>query len=113
MSYCRFSSDGFQCDVYVYQSAEGWITHVAARRRAERAPDYDWSTPEIFKETYAVHRAFLDDEINHPSLPIGLSEDGKTFCDPSPEACAVQLVRLRDLGYHVPQYAIEALREEV
>lgn len=32
MSYCRFSSDNWWSDVYVYKSAEGWVTHVAGRR---------------------------------------------------------------------------------
>jgi hypothetical protein len=112
MSYCRWSSDGFQCDVYVYESADGWITHVAAKRRAARAPELDWSTPERWAETHAAYRAFMDDEINHPSLPIGLSEDGQTFCDASPAACAAQLLRLKALGYQVPQDAIEALLDE-
>lgn len=28
MSYCRWSSDDFKSDVYVYESQAGWITHV-------------------------------------------------------------------------------------
>ena len=111
MSYCRWSSDGFQCDVYVYESADGWITHVAAKRRAARAPELNWSTQERWTQTHAAQRAFLDDP-NNPSLPIGLSEDGKTFCDESPAACAAQLLRLREIGYQVPQDAIDALQEE-
>jgi hypothetical protein len=35
MSYCRFSSMNWMCDVYVYEDVYGgWTTHVAARRRA-------------------------------------------------------------------------------
>jgi hypothetical protein len=111
MSYCRWSSDGFQCDVYVYESDAGWITHVAAKRRAARAPELDWSTPERWTQTQAAQRAFLDDP-NNPSLPIGLSEDGQTFCDASPAGCAAQLLRLKALGYQVPQDAIDALLDE-
>lgn len=34
MSYCRFSSNNFACDVYVYEDvAGGWTTHVAARKQ--------------------------------------------------------------------------------
>lgn len=29
MSYCRFSSDGFQSDVYVYESDNGFVISVA------------------------------------------------------------------------------------
>ena len=111
MSYCRFSSEGFQCDVYVYESNEGWITHVASRRRATRAPELDWSTQALWEQTQAAQRAFLDDPAN-PSLPIGLSNDGMTFRDATPGDCAAQLIRLKTMGYHVPQYAIDGLLEE-
>ena len=34
MSYCRWSSMNWMCDVYVYEDcAGGWTTHVAGRRR--------------------------------------------------------------------------------
>ena len=33
MSYCRWSSDDFQSDVYVYEDCRGpWVVHVAGRR---------------------------------------------------------------------------------
>lgn len=39
MSYCRWSSDFFQCDVYVYEDvAGGWTTHVAGRRLKHAPP---------------------------------------------------------------------------
>lgn len=35
MSYCRWSSMNWMCDVYVYEDVGGgWTTHVAGRRRA-------------------------------------------------------------------------------
>lgn len=37
MSYCRFSSMNWMCDVYVYEDCGGgWVTHVAGRRRLIR-----------------------------------------------------------------------------
>lgn len=34
MSYCRWSSMNWKCDVYVYADASGgWTTHVASRKR--------------------------------------------------------------------------------
>ena len=98
MSYCRFSSDGFQCDVYVYQSDEGYITHVAANRRPRRITNMD-------------DRKEFDDPTNAP-VKIGLSEDGHTFVDATPGECAARLTWLHSLGYHVPQEAIDDLRAE-
>ena len=35
MSYCRWSSMNWRCDVYVYEDCSGgWTTHIAGRRRA-------------------------------------------------------------------------------
>lgn len=40
MSYCRWSSDHFECDAYVYEDVSGgWTTHVAGRRRKTKLPD--------------------------------------------------------------------------
>lgn len=40
MSYCRWSSDFGECDVYVYADVSGgWTTHVAGRRLKHRVPD--------------------------------------------------------------------------
>jgi hypothetical protein len=40
MSYCRWSSDFGECDVYVYEDVNGgWTTHVAGRRLKHRVPD--------------------------------------------------------------------------
>src|SRR6187549_3775379 len=110
MSYCRFSSDGFQCDVYVYADVRGgYTTHVASSRRSRRVPDLDSSSPEKFKESYAAYRATLDDPENEP-VAIGLSEDGKSFNHGTARECADNLERLQAIGYNVPQYAIDELR---
>lgn len=47
-----------------------------------------------------------------PAKPIGLPHDGEDFDDDTPDECADRLEHLRALGYRVPQYAIDALREE-
>lgn len=47
-----------------------------------------------------------------PRRKIGLPEDGRTFNVGTAEECADRLESLRALGYRVPQYAIDALREE-
>lgn len=47
-----------------------------------------------------------------PMRPIGLPHDGESFNDETPGDCANRLEYLRELGYRVPQHAIDALREE-
>ena len=108
MSYCRWSSDDFQSDVYVYEDVSGgWTTHVAARRVSfsrEGLPpveDYIARDSEILSRMAAAEYS-----------PIGLPHDGASFNDPTASACADRLEALRVVGYTVPQDAIDALRAE-
>lgn len=112
MSYCRFSSDNWKCDIYCYEGGSGFVTHVAGNRVVGDIP----KTPPITKENmpaYMVaHRAqmaFLD---TCKRAPIDLPHAGKSFDDPDAGSCADRLESLRAIGYHVPQYAIDTLREE-
>lgn len=39
MSYCRWSCDDFECDLYCYSDVSGgWTIHVAANRHVGKAP---------------------------------------------------------------------------
>ena len=111
MSYCRWSSDGFQCDVYVYGASEGYTIHVAGNRRPRRVTDVDFASVKTITATMAQQRQELDDSTNAP-VRIGLSEDGKTFVEPTPRECAERLTWLQSLGYNVPQDVINELRAE-
>jgi hypothetical protein len=119
MSYCRWSSNDWQCDVYVYEDARGgWTTHVAGRRRVFTEPlpapvDLPRGyTQDQFDAWYARHRAVLDIVDRTEPTPIVLPHDGDTFNDPTPGDCADRLAHLRDLGYLVPDHAINELRTE-
>ena len=117
MSYCRWSSDDFACDVYVYESAHGWEIHVAARRVVPVEPmpapiSDDPSRPEWANEYLARHREvsrIIDASERHE---IGLPHDGESYTDSTPGECADRLKSLRAIGYNVPQYAIDELRAE-
>lgn len=96
MSYCRFSSDNFKSDVYVYADiAGGWTTHVAHSRLTK-----PWNG--------SCDDALLELRFK----PIGLPMDGQMFNDPTPSACADRLRELRQMGYHVPQFAIDHLMQD-
>ena len=100
------------CDVYVYEDvAGGWTTHVKGLRVVSPAPEYWWPgiTEEEFKEALDKHQKFMD---SVERKPIGLPYDGETFNDPTAKECAERLLFLREVGYNVPQYAIDALLEE-
>jgi hypothetical protein len=127
MSYCRWSSDGHKCDVYVYEHyADGYVCHVAARKivNLDEAPEcpsfFIYPTDEkgrlsdeSLNDYMVKHRAWmkwLQDEAIHED--IGLEFDGETFsCDTATDM-GNQLKMLQNMGYRVPDYAIEALWEE-
>jgi hypothetical protein len=114
MSYCRFSSNDYQCDVYVFASANGYTTHVAASRVVFARP---LPPPVVFSEANIdawVGREFEVNSIVEISgrKPLTLPLAGRSFDDESASVCADRLEKLRSLGYRVPQHAIDSLRED-
>ena len=111
MSYCRWSSDDFQCDVYCYEDCSGgWTTHVAGRKRifAEPLPE----KIEFGEDGYWERHEKVDKMVEAAELvPIGLPHDGETFNDPTAEEAAKTLKMLRGAGYRVPQDAVDSLLE--
>lgn len=130
----------WRCDVYVYEHVGGyWATHVASRRRVmPPIPDIPFSWLPRFgaklergarKVEYptawhkrAAHFVYRIADLWHrlhmgcldliPLRPIGLPHDGEFFDDSTPAECAERLRYLREVGYIVPQYAIDALEAE-
>lgn len=79
MSYCRFSSDDFQCDIYCYESDEGFQIHVAAARPVLNAGDLPPAVPfsqEHFDEWVERHQAVMDWVSEAEHRPIGLPHEG-------------------------------------
>jgi hypothetical protein len=115
MSYCRFSDDDYQCDVYCYEDVLGGFTaHVAGSRPildVELPPrvEYSPATAAAWWDRYKAVQAWLE---RAETQPIGLPFDGETFNDPDADSAADRLQWLWEMGYNVPQRAIEALRNE-
>lgn len=113
MSYCRFSSDDYQCDVYVYGSDMGYETHVAGNRLV-----YKQALPDPIEIAddpdgwHARHQLVMDMVDDADRVRIDLEHAGKCFVDGSAGECAERLKGLKDLGYEVPQYVIDALVAE-
>lgn len=114
MSYCRFSTDDYQCDVYVYEDVSGgWTTHVAASH-----PVYDVPLPEPvpyeqnFEAWFRRHNVVAQLAREARRVPLPPPHAGQSYNDPTPGACADRLAMLKAEGFHVPQDAIDALRAE-
>ena len=115
MSYCRWSTDSFRCDLYCYESADGgWVTHVAGNRIPDNAPREDWSliqtNPDEFWRQHESLMVYLED---CERSPIGLPHDGESFRDGSLNEFRERLLTLRQIGYRFPDDVISEVDEEI
>lgn len=119
MSYCRWSTNDFDCDLYCYEDVSGgWTTHVAGNRVVGVVPPEDMglllSGKAADLATYmAQHKARRDflDAAEHK--PIGLPHDGATFNDPTLETFRARVVSLREIGYHCPGWVLDDIDDEI
>jgi hypothetical protein len=110
MSYCRWSSNDFCCDLYVYEGDDGIVIHVASRRILGDVPKLDWASAETLYSTYKKQDEFMQTAQRED---IGLSQDGESFYGLSHVAAISLLEMLRDEGYKFPYDVIECLMEEL
>ena len=113
MSYCRF---GYNSDVYCYKSCYGgWQVHVATHRHVSDIPFPDdargWRRADPF-EVREAHRAQMAWYKDAKIEPINIVPKGVDANLDTPREAADYLEHLRSLGYTVPQFAIDSLREE-
>jgi hypothetical protein len=118
MSYCRWSSDDYRSDLYVYEAEDSFHIHVANCRYVfdrTKIPsptvipvtEAGWAAAAMARQQ-SIHLLLDDAETEKITLPHA----GETFyCDTAGEA-ADKVAELEALGYYVPAGVIEALREE-
>lgn len=118
MSYCRWSSDSFRCDVYVYESEQGFETHVARTRVILPANVVAPSVLSLVDGTLspeqfcAANNAFHEALDAAPKVAIEHPEAGASFVHDTPGECADNLSRLAVEGFRIPAGVIDALRAE-
>lgn len=112
MSYCRWSSDNFKSDVYVYESCHGGFDiHIASNRIVSELPEppsINLEAEEFEKQHKAHHLALEQAERENIDLPHA----GESLNEATAGETAARLLQLRYYGYYVPQYAIDALMAE-
>mgnify|MGYP000476401623 CR=1 FL=1 len=125
MSYCRWSTDDFLCDLYCYEDVSGgWTTHVAGLKRVYTRPlppDVPWPKPdpgqddawwELFWARYKAMNEFEEGN-GYGMVPIGLPCDGQSFNDPDLQSFRERVVSLRAMGYRCPDSVLEKIDEEI
>ena len=118
MSYCRWSTDDFKCDLYCYCSDRGYETHVATRRRSYITPPppfVAWRHGEDNAAWFERHRVISDMEEgrDYTLEPIGLPCDGQSFTDDSLEEFLARVRSLRAMGYACPDELEAEIEAEI
>ena len=113
MSYCRWSSDDWKCDIYAYESGEGYVIHVAGRKRVgdiPTVPNILETEPEEWGEAYRKQLRALE---AIPLVDIDLPFAGETFVEPTLQSFHDRMMELRRTGYHIPDYVMFGIQEEM
>jgi len=109
VSYCRWSSMDFKCDLYVYESSDGVVINVASNRVVEDLPPIDFSSPEKMVESYIQQMKSMD-FVTHKA--IGGPCDGDSWYGLTHKRAAEIVEMLGEAGYIFPETLIEDLLED-
>lgn len=111
MSVCRWSSDNYRCDLYIYETDAGFSVHVASNRPVGVIPEVpippvaasgsDWD------QWFVLHRAQMDFLKNADRAPIGGPFDGASFDGLDAAEVPELLSALRLAGYRFPDHVLE------
>jgi len=118
MSYCRWSSDDFRSDLYVYEAADGFVVHVASRRYVYpdgvMPPDMDVKVGDPgWAGAWAERNMEVQKIIDTLDLEqITLEQAGESFYGLDAEEAAVKVAELRAIGFYVPKGVEESILEE-
>ncbi len=110
MSLCRWSSQNWMCDLYVYHHYLGFVSvNVAANRIVGDIPQEPLLSDPDWVVKHRAVMAFLKDAKRES---IGLKYAGETHDFPDPKEAANFLKELRELGYKFPDDVIEDLNND-
>lgn len=113
MTYCRFSSDNFKSEIYCYEAEGGIAIHVATKRLVTcipPLPNLNETSLTDFCKAREIQKSILH---NAEYEKIDLEYNGESFYNLDKQDALDWLEYLRTLGYHVPNFAIECLKEEI
>ena len=121
MAYCRWSTDGFRCDVYAYESTGGgYVIHVATRKKV--LPE-GWKDPcethlsdvssDNAKERFAQYNAVMAEYDALPWRNLEAPSAGKSFHESTPQAFKERMESLRAEGLLFPDDVLDRINREL
>lgn len=113
MSFCRMSDDNWKSDVYAYEDDGGFVVHVAAHRLVGDIPEVPPIGKAVSVAWGEAYRAMMAAVETAERAPIGGPHDGESFRYATLRELHDGLLQLRADGYHVPQFTLEDIEEEL
>lgn len=114
MSYARYSSDNWKSDVYVYFDGSNYVLNIAQVRLAVELPPIDFTSVETIVESNRRQMDALNDATTVGNfVDIELPKAGEMIIFEDLESLRAELLSLREIGYHIPQSAIDAINEDL
>ena len=110
MAYCRWSTNDFTCDAYIYQDAtdDKYIIDVSVNRMV--VSELNTKICQI-----AAHKGYMRTFLKYgfpERVPIDLPFAGTRLYANTPGECAARVRELVALGYNIPEYVAETLLDE-
>lgn len=97
MAFCRYSSNNWMCDIYMYSCETGYVIRVASLRLKHEPPVIDAKDDiKLLELQIKKQNKFLE---TAEMSRIGLKYDGKVFYDLSCNEALDTLKMLHDEGY--------------
>ena len=117
MSYCRWSSMDYTCDVYAYGSQFGYEIHLARGRRMGPQPynpSYEFYSGNMSMDEFMPLYEIWNDSIkNSPVVHMDLPFENESFTLGDIEDFYDKLIELREVGYNFPDHVLDEVREEM
>jgi len=120
MSYCRWSTDNFNCDIYAYESDAGYEIHVANNRRRLWYRIFLWLTDKripiklankiIYYRSQRFDLYFLPNRIKYKLIKLACAGESYTC---NLEEFREKMIELRNLGYKFPNYVLGEINYEL
>lgn len=118
MSYCRWSTDSFRCDIYAYESVgDFWVVYVAGNRLPNDAPreiyPTDWNDKKQTEAYFRAHKELSVYMEDCERLPIGGPCDCERFKLSNLHEFKAKMIELKEQGYCFPDSVLTEIDEEI
>jgi hypothetical protein len=115
MSYCRWSSDDFQCDLYAWEDVSNcWIIEIAENRLVFNEPLPDPINPADDINGYCERRTKVMELVDSATRKtIGHHLAGERIECATIEEFRKQMVNLRQEGFRFPDSVLEVIDAEI